>query len=112
MERIARYHGRLLCLAVGDVVGTKLEFKSPGKFQPFDASDSFREGLLLPVNLGNNADTAGAIYGQLASAHYGLPGIPRPWQARVAKANLLLQLADQLLSSRQRRVNDPQCHLK
>jgi ADP-ribosylglycohydrolase len=66
----------------------------------FNASDSFREGLLLAVNLGNDADTTGAIYGQLAGAHYGLPGISKPWQVRVAKADLILRLAGQLIHPR------------
>ena len=34
-------------------------------------SNDFREGALLAVNLGDDADTTGAIYGQLAGAHYG-----------------------------------------
>jgi len=67
----------------------------------FNGSDSFRDGLLLAVNLGNDADTTGAIYGQLAGAHYGLPGIPEPWKAKVANADLILRLADQLISPHQ-----------
>jgi ADP-ribosylglycohydrolase len=112
MERIARYRGCLLGLAVGDAVGTTLEFKPPGRFQPFNASNSFREGLLLAVNLGDDADTTGATCGQLAGAHYGLPGIPKPCQAEVAKADLILQLANQLLSAGERQGNSPRCHLK
>ena len=34
MELIERYRGSLLGLAVGDAVGTALEFKSPGSFEP------------------------------------------------------------------------------
>jgi ADP-ribosyl-[dinitrogen reductase] hydrolase len=48
------------------------------------------------VNLGDDADTTGAIYGQIAGAFYGLPGIPMSWQAKVSKADLILRLADQL----------------
>jgi ADP-ribosylglycohydrolase len=29
-----RYHGTLLGLAVGDALGTTLEFKAPGTFKP------------------------------------------------------------------------------
>lgn len=36
MGLIDRYHGALLGLATGDAVGTTLEFKSPGSFQPLD----------------------------------------------------------------------------
>ena len=37
----------------------------------FYHSDSFKEGCLLAVNLGDNADTTGAIYGQLAGPSLG-----------------------------------------
>jgi len=39
-------------------------------------TDTFATGALAAVNLGNDADTTGAIYGQLAGVHYGLEGIP------------------------------------
>ena len=42
----------------------------------FDRSDSFGEGALLAVNLGDDADTTGAIYGQIAGAFYGAEQIP------------------------------------
>jgi ADP-ribosylglycohydrolase len=42
----------------------------------FQNSSSFREGALLAVNLGNDADTTGAIYGQLAGAFHGESEIP------------------------------------
>src|ERR1700731_2606278 len=47
----------------------------------FYRSDSFREGALRAVNLGNDADTTGAIYGQLAGAFYGVNAIPENWIA-------------------------------
>ena len=34
MEVIARYRGCLLGLAVGDALGTTLEFTTPGSFEP------------------------------------------------------------------------------
>ena len=42
----------------------------------FHSSSSFREGALRAVNRGNDADTTGAIYGQLAGAFYGESEIP------------------------------------
>jgi len=45
----------------------------------FCNSNSFEEGALLAVNLGDDADTTGAVYGQLAGAFYGESGIPRKW---------------------------------
>jgi ADP-ribosyl-[dinitrogen reductase] hydrolase len=42
----------------------------------FESSDSFEEAVLKAVNLGEDADTTGAICGQLAGAHWGESGIP------------------------------------
>ena len=42
---------------------------------------SFEDGVLAAVNLGDDADTTAAIYGQLAGALYGLDGIPARWRA-------------------------------
>jgi ADP-ribosylglycohydrolase len=36
------------------------------------------------VNLGDDADTTGAIYGQLAGAYYGVTAIPQDWIGRLA----------------------------
>ena len=46
-------------------------------------TDSFEEALVQVVNLGNDADTAGAVVGALAGATYGLDGIPAAWRAAV-----------------------------
>ncbi len=46
----------------------------------FSRSDDFRTGCLTAVNLGEDADTTGAIYGQLAGAYYGESGIPAGWR--------------------------------
>ena len=62
----------------------------------FYRSESFREGCLLAVNLGDDADTTAAIYGQIAGAYYGLDGIPSEWRGRIAKAELITQLCDRL----------------
>jgi hypothetical protein len=51
------------------------------------------------VNLGDDADTTGAVYGQLAGAFYGYDAIPPQWRDKIAKRKLILQLADALCSS-------------
>ena len=38
--------------------------------------NSFEDAVLKAVNLGDDADTTGAICGQLAGAYFGLGGIP------------------------------------
>ncbi|MGF1470984.1 MAG: ADP-ribosylglycohydrolase family protein [Rubrobacteraceae bacterium] len=45
----------------------------------FYNSDSFSGGCLLAVNLGDDTDTTGAVYGQLAGAFYGAEDIPGSW---------------------------------
>jgi ADP-ribosylglycohydrolase len=62
----------------------------------FHKSRDFREGALLAVNLGDDADTTGAVYGQLAGAYYGLAGIPEAWSRVITRADLILDLADRL----------------
>jgi ADP-ribosyl-[dinitrogen reductase] hydrolase len=43
----------------------------------FSSSDSFEECVLKAVNLGEDADTTGAVAGQLAGAYWGYSGIPQ-----------------------------------
>jgi ADP-ribosyl-[dinitrogen reductase] hydrolase len=64
----------------------------------FDRSESFRGGALLAVNLGNDADTTGAIYGQLAGAFYGAERIPAEWKTKLAMHNLIVEKADQFFA--------------
>lgn len=47
-------------------------------------TDSFEAAVLRAVNLGDDADTTGAIVGQLAGAHYGVEGIPARWLQKLA----------------------------
>jgi len=51
----------------------------------FYNSESFKEGCLLAVNLGEDADTTGAIYGQIAGAYYGASAIPEKWINKLSK---------------------------
>ena len=49
----------------------------------FLGSSDFREGALMAANLGDDADTTAAIYGQIAGAHYGASAIPSEWRSRL-----------------------------
>ena len=62
----------------------------------FHRSDGFREGALLAVNLGDDADTTGAIYGQIAGAHYGAESIPAAWRDKLTMAAKITSLANRL----------------
>ncbi len=62
----------------------------------FHNADDFRAGALLAVNLGDDADTTGAIYGQIAGAHYGAEAIPNSWRTKLTMLTEITTLADQL----------------
>ncbi len=62
----------------------------------FHHSSSFAEGALLAVNLGDDADTTGAVYGQLAGTYYGEQGIPEEWRAKITQVDLIKDMADKL----------------
>lgn len=50
----------------------------------FYSTNDFKTGLLKVVNLGDDADTTGAVYGQIAGAYYGYEGIPTEWINKIA----------------------------
>lgn len=62
----------------------------------FHRTDNFRDGALAVVNLGEDADTTGAVYGQIAGAYYGVDGIPPEWVAKLAMRELIEQRAAEL----------------
>lgn len=57
---------------------------------------SFGEALLAAVNLGHDADTVGAVTGQLAGALWGVGGIPGEWLAALAWRDRIERLAEGL----------------
>lgn len=59
---------------------------------------SFRDAVLLAVNLGDDADTTGAVCGQLAGAFHGEESIPPEWLARLVMADEIRDLAERLRS--------------
>ncbi len=59
---------------------------------------SFRDAVLLAVNLGDDADTTGAVCGQIAGAYYGESGIPPEWLSRLVMVEEIRSLADGLAS--------------
>ena len=73
----------------------------------FHRSTSFAEGALLAVNLGDDADTTGAVYGQLAGAFYGCQGIPAGWLEKLTHRELIEMLADGLLKASESVARQP-----
>jgi len=62
----------------------------------FYKTDDFRSGALMAVNLGDDADTTGAVYGQIAGAYYGEEGIPSEWKSLLAERVLIIDLTNKL----------------
>ena len=59
-------------------------------------STNFEEAVLKAVNLGDDADTVGAVTGQVAGAVWGYSGIPGAWTRRLAWSERLVALGDKL----------------
>lgn len=62
----------------------------------FYKTDTFEAGLLRAVSLGEDTDTVGAVYGQLAGAYYRVQSIPERWRNKLAKAALIEGFAERL----------------
>jgi ADP-ribosyl-[dinitrogen reductase] hydrolase len=58
---------------------------------------SLEETLVAAVNLGQDADTTGAVAGALAGAHWGVEAIPDRWLSLLQPREELEELADRLL---------------
>ena len=56
-------------------------------------------GACSAVNLGDDADTTAAVFGQLAGAFYGERGIPSTWRAKITLGEEIGELADRLLEA-------------
>ena len=65
----------------------------------FNKGNTFEEGCLLAVNLGDDADTTGAVYGQIAGAYFGEQDIPQKWLTNLAMRPIILDLAHRLFDS-------------
>lgn len=62
-----------------------------------ETTSTFEDALVLAVNLGGDADTVGAVAGQLAGAKYGLSAIPQRWLSSLAWREGIERVARRLL---------------
>lgn len=60
-------------------------------------TSTFEDALVLAVNLGNDADTVGAVTGQLAGALYGASAIPERWLHPLAWRSKITEAAERLV---------------
>jgi ADP-ribosylglycohydrolase len=80
-----------------EIAGTGYVVKSiEAALWAFASTSDLKEGCLRAVNLGDDADTTAAIYGQLAAAFYGESRIPGEWQERLVLKSLLDKYAESL----------------
>ena len=61
-------------------------------------TESVADALILAVNLGHDADTVGAVTGQLAGALWGMSGAPTAWLDRLAWRDRIESLAADLFT--------------
>ena len=64
----------------------------------FHDADNFEEAVLRAVNLGDDADTTGAICGQLAGAYWGESNIPQSLRSGLARMDMLEKALSGLLA--------------
>ena len=60
--------------------------------------DDFRQALIAAVNHDGDSDSTGAITGNILGAYLGIKRIPAEWVATVEMADILIQMADDLLT--------------
>ena len=64
----------------------------------FHSTDNFEEALIAAVNLGGDADTIGAVCGQIAGAYYGYSAIPERWLAVIKDREKLDNLINEFIA--------------
>lgn len=60
----------------------------------FCSTSTFQEGALKVVNLGDDADTVGAVYGSLSGAWYGIEAIPNEWIEGLQAKSMIEEVAE------------------
>jgi ADP-ribosyl-[dinitrogen reductase] hydrolase len=65
----------------------------------FHDADSFEEAVLQAVNLGDDADTTGAVCGQLAGAYWGEAGISESLRSGLARIDMIEAALSGILAS-------------
>lgn len=107
LQQVAPLHPRIAEIAEGsfrrkeppEIRGTGYVVDSlEAALWAFHRAGDFREAVLRAVNLGNDADTTGAVCGQLAGACWGESGIPLEWRDGLARRDMIERALEGLLS--------------
>jgi ADP-ribosyl-[dinitrogen reductase] hydrolase len=64
-----------------------------------DTTSNFRDAVLKAVNLGDDADSVGAVAGQLAGARFGADAIPEEWLSQLIHRPKIQFLASNLFQA-------------
>ena len=98
-------HPEVIKIANGSYVGKKRhEIKSSGyvvhtleaALWAFYYGETFKDTMLSAVNLGDDADTVGAVTGQIAGAYYGLNKIDTIFLEKLFNKKLILEMSEKL----------------
>ena len=107
-REIAPFHPEIAEVADGsfrrkkppEIVGSGYVVKSlEAALWAFHDAKDFREAVLRAVNLGNDADTTGAVCGQIAGAYWGESGIPVEWLEGLAGRDMIEPILARLLGN-------------
>ena len=91
MARVCDEHMQGRRTSVRSIYRTRAEVNNSGwavstlqaALWAFETTSTFEEGLIAAVNLGGDADSIGAVYGQIGGAYYGYEAIPTRWLSAV-----------------------------
>lgn len=72
----------------------------------FYNTDNFKDALIKAVNLAGDADTIGAVVGQIAGAYYGLNSIPDNWREIIKYSDLIINQAIKLSNKNLKEESD------
>ncbi len=61
-----------------------------------ERTSNFRDAILKVVNLGEDADTTGAVCGMIAGAKYGYSSIPQEWKDQLFKEEMIVNYSEKL----------------
>jgi len=90
--------GSSRCKKPPAIVGSGYVVKSlEAALWAFHDAQNFREAVLRAVNLGDDADTTGAVCGQLAGAYWGESRIPVEWRDGLARPEMIEKAIEGLL---------------
>ncbi len=82
-----------------EIVGSGYVVKSlEAALWAFCTAERFEDAVLRAVNLGDDADTTGAVCGQIAGAFWGEEGIPVPWRNGLARQDMIEAVLSRIVS--------------